>query len=406
MNMPAVRPRMLIVSPLVPYPDDEGRKRRQWAIIRALAKHFSVTLVAFGDPKSDAGPLERQGILQEVVVLDRSEAYGRQRSDSRLKRHLDYWFSATPWLVRERLSPRLQRFLKERSSGWAAVVVFNVPITGNVLGWLELWKKQGVRILLDGDDYESAKQQRLYRALPAGAGRFKQWLEWVKIRRYEKNKLPLFSQVWYCNEADAQALESRGLRNTVVVPNTVDIPASVPSTIQWDYVFVGMMGYVANVDAVLWFLNTAWPQIRAARPGASFAIVGKLPTPAIRAWHGRQGVTVTGEVPDANAYFKKAKVTVIPMRLGGGTRIKALDAFAAGSAVVSTAIGVEGFALADDREALVADTPESFASACLRLFDDASLRETLGQAARRLVEQRYTHAALEEHLEKLLVLNK
>ena len=106
MSAAVLHPQMLVISPLMPYPDDEGRKRRQWAIIQALAKRFSVTLVAFGNPKADAEPVKRQGIVQEVVVLDRNEAYGRRRPDSRLMRHLDYWFSATPWLVAPSVSAR------------------------------------------------------------------------------------------------------------------------------------------------------------------------------------------------------------------------------------------------------------------------------------------------------------
>lgn len=403
MNASMAHSQVLVISPLMPYPDDEGRKRRQWAIIRALAKRFSVTLVVFGDPKADAKPLKRQEIAKEIVVLDRNEAYGRQRAKSRLMRHLDYWFSVKPWLVRERASLQLQQWLsRQATTPWLAVLVFNVPITGNVLSWLKPWKKRRIPVLVDSDDCESTKQRRLYQSLPVSFGRFKQWVEWVKVCYYEKHWLSRFSQVWYCHEADAKVLEKRGCHNAVVVPNTVAIPPLTPSTDQWDCVFIGMMGYVANVDAVLWFLETTWPRIRAAKPDATFAIVGKLPTPEIRAWHDREGVTVTGEVPDANAYFRKAKISIIPMRLGGGTRIKALDAFAAGAAVVSTSVGVEGFALADSQEVLVADAPEAFASACLRLLKDDQARERLGQAARRLVEQRYTHAALEGRLAQLI----
>lgn len=400
------RPRVLVVCPLMPFPADEGRKRRQSAIIHSLAKRFDVTLIAFGDPRTHSSEqLLHEGVA-EALVFDRDEAYGRQRSAQRWLRHLTYWCSLDPWLVRERRSERLRAFLQETSGvAWQAVVVLNLPISGSVRPWLSSWRARGIRVVLDGDDHECVKQLRIVRALPASLERIKQWVEWRRIRRYERRWLPEFAQVWMCHEADAAALTRCGGRTAVVVPNTVGLPPKYEAgggTGTWDLVFVGMMGYIANVDAVLWFTRSVWPKIRAARPQARFAVVGKRPAPEVMALNGRDGIVVTGEVPDTDAYLRSAKVVIIPMRLGGGTRIKALDAFAAGAAVVSTPIGVEGLSLTDSREALVAQTPAAFASSCLRLLDDAEQRRRLGESARRFVEARYTHAALDTRLEALL----
>lgn len=400
--------RVLAISPLVPFPADEGRKRRQSTVIRSLAHRFHTTLVLFAEPGAASSRALEVEPLADVVMLDRNGARGRRRPRYRLARHLDYWCALDPWFVRERDDRQLSELLREASAvPWSAVVVFNLPISGRTRPWLRRLKGQGARVVLDGDDYESAKQWRLLCSLPRSWEWLKQWVEWLRIRRYERRWLPDFSQVWMSHEADAAALRRRGV-NATVVPNTVELPelnGQAEGEPPWDCVFVGMMGYVANVDAVRWFAQEVWPRIRALRPRARFAVVGKRPAPEVLALDGHDGIVVTGAVKDVADYLRSAKVAVVPIRLGGGTRIKVLDAFANGLAVVSTPVGVEGLAVAHARHALIASSPEAFAEACVRLFDDGALRRNLGQAARRHVEARYAQPALESRLAELLPLN-
>src|SRR5262249_11929239 len=157
-------------------------------------------------------------------------------------------------------------------------------------------------------------------------------------------------------------------------------------------VFSGSMDWHPNEDAILYFIDTILPRIRRDVPGASLAVVGRNPSARLRAAAERAGVLVTGTVDDVRPFVREADVYVVPMRAGGGTRLKLFEALALAKPVVSTSIGAEGLALAPGREVLIADAPRDFACAVVSLLRDPQRRRALGLAGRRLVEQRYSWA--------------
>jgi glycosyltransferase involved in cell wall biosynthesis len=190
-----------------------------------------------------------------------------------------------------------------------------------------------------------------------------------------------------------------------VVPNGVDIDAFSPRPADDSgppmAVFVGKMDYRPNFEGVQWFCEEILPCIRAEVPDFEFTIVGADPPRAVRSLAGLPGVEVTGFVDDARPYVLRATVVVVPLRAGSGTRLKLLEAFAAGRATVSTTLGREGIDAEDERHLLTADEPEDFARQVVRLLGDPGLRRGLARHARDLVEERYSWSSVSARLEGL-----
>jgi glycosyltransferase involved in cell wall biosynthesis len=164
--------------------------------------------------------------------------------------------------------------------------------------------------------------------------------------------------------------------------------------------FFGTFNYFPNRDGVLFFLREVWPKLLASHPQARLKIVGADPPPEVLAYKGPR-VDVAGQVEDLRPHLAEAAVAIAPLLVGGGTRLKIVEAMAMAKPVVSTRLGAEGINATPDREILLADDPEAFAAAVGRILDDSELRARMGQAARALVEARFSWDAATEHLESL-----
>jgi glycosyltransferase involved in cell wall biosynthesis len=164
-------------------------------------------------------------------------------------------------------------------------------------------------------------------------------------------------------------------------------------------VFTGTMDFRPNVDAVLWFARKVLSRVRAQVPEAHFLVVGQRPHRRLDELRGAPAVALTGWVEDARPYIAQAAVYVAPLRIGGGTRLKLLEAMAMGKPVVATRLGAEGYPVADGRELLLADTPADFAAAVVALLRAPERRVELGRVARAFVEQQYDWRAIVPRVE-------
>jgi glycosyltransferase involved in cell wall biosynthesis len=234
-------------------------------------------------------------------------------------------------------------------------------------------------------------------------------IQWQKLMRYERRICRAADAVAAVSEVDRQALQqlAPGLAVTVV-PNGVDldfyrpgVTPAAPGLGPHSLVFTGKMDFRPNVDAVLWFVNEVLPLITAVLPDARFYAVGQSPHPRLTALAGHPSVAITGRVPDTRPYIAGAGVYVIPLRIGGGTRLKVLEAMAMGQVMVSTRLGCDGFPLEDGREVRFADTPDAFAGAVISLLQDREQSEAIGRAARTYVESHYGWDAIVPRLEVL-----
>jgi glycosyltransferase involved in cell wall biosynthesis len=196
------------------------------------------------------------------------------------------------------------------------------------------------------------------------------------------------------SQADGQAL--RALLPTLVttvVPNGVDTSyysaADGKEESDTTLVFTGKMDFRPNVDAVLWFVQKVWPLIRREVPEVRFKVVGRNPHPRLRPLKELPGIALTGYVEDVRPYIAGGGVYVVPLRVGGGTRLKVLEAMSMGKAIVSTSLGCEGLDITPGQELLIGDEPPAFAKRVVQLMRDRERRRELGLAARRLARARY-----------------
>ncbi len=174
-----------------------------------------------------------------------------------------------------------------------------------------------------------------------------------------------------------------------ILPNGVDTRSFASSETSYNtgtLLFVGSMDYHANVDAVTWFTRQVWPSMASRYPALQFTIVGRSPSPAVQALQSER-VQVTGTVDDVRPFYAKARAVIVPLRVGGGTRLKILEAMAMGVPIISTRIGAEGIAASDGKDILLADSEPEMLAALDRLSTDPALRQSLTEAGRCLAER-------------------
>ncbi|MBN1886483.1 MAG: glycosyltransferase, partial [Thermoflexales bacterium] len=261
------------------------------------------------------------------------------------------------------------------------------------------------RLVFDDHNCEYMLQQR---AFETDVRQGRRWLgaaysfiQWQKLRRFEAQVCRAADSVTAVSDADAAALRRLvASLEVTIVPNGIDLgqfsgfndPASLHTKhpaldlARLALVFVGTMDFRPNVDAVLWFANEVLPRIVEQEAGAHLYVVGARPHQRLDALRAEPAITITGAVDDVRPYVAAAAVYVVPLRIGGGTRFKILEAAAARKAMVSTSLGCEGFPVQDGCELLIADTPAEFAAAVVALLRDPDRRRQLGQVAYALAE--------------------
>jgi glycosyltransferase involved in cell wall biosynthesis len=234
-------------------------------------------------------------------------------------------------------------------------------------------------------------------------------VQWERMLRFERDALSRADLILAVSDADAQTfarLYPAAVRGKAVhvVQTGVDTdyfsPRPEPPS-PAHLVFTGSMDWLPNEDGMVHFVQSVLPLIRHAEPGVTLSIVGRAPTPAVRALAG-EGIEVTGRVEDVRPHVARGAVYVVPLRIGGGTRLKIFEAMAMGRAVVSTAIGAEGLPVTPGRDIVIADEPEAFAREVVALLRDRERRKTLEGAARALVVENYDWSAVAGQLESAL----
>jgi glycosyltransferase involved in cell wall biosynthesis len=229
-------------------------------------------------------------------------------------------------------------------------------------------------------------------------------VNWRKLQREELGTYRDADGVYLCSAEDERRLldEIPGAR-TAVIPNAADVdyykprPTDPPPDGR-TVLFFGLLSYAPNVDGVMHFVQKIWPRVVEAHPEARFKIIGGRPPRSLRLLAGPR-VELTGFVPDLRPHLAAAAAVVVPLRLGGGTRLKVVEAMAMGKAIVSTALGSEGIEAIPGRDLLIEDQPEAFADALNRLLDDPELAARIGQSARSLAVERYSWSGAAPALE-------
>ena len=414
--------RILFLTPQLPYPPHQGTTIRNYNLIANLAPCHEIHLLSFVHSRDEvdrATPLHQHCRSIEAVLAP---------CRSPLKRFLSLFLSPLPDMALRLPSAEFRAKLAAalRREPFDVVQIEGIEMAQPWMDWrLETkdWRldcgsgppmsnSQYPVSIFDDHNAEYVLQQR---AFETDARQPRRWvgaiyslIQWKKLSRYEALVCRLADQVVAVSEADKAALQRLvpGLEVTVV-PNGVDVGYYTSADIQplplapRSLIFTGKMDFRPNVDAVLWFCQEVLPLVRRRMPDVRFYIVGQSPHRRVLRLADDPAVTVTGYVDDVRPYIAGACVYVIPLRIGGGTRLKVLEAMALGKPIVSTSLGCEGFeGLVPGRELCLAETPEEFAQRVIELLSDASRRENLGQAARRFVEEQYDWRLIVPKLER------
>ncbi|WP_298815668.1 glycosyltransferase family 4 protein [Chloroflexus sp.] len=399
--------RALVLSPYPPYPPRGGGALRIYHLLRALAVHHQVTLLTF------APDVAAQSALQPLADLVRVMTVIGPPARSLFRRAITTLFSPLPDMALRNASAAYRTALAELLAREQFDVVLAESI--EMAPYLRQARGCGARLALDEFNAEYVLQRRAAltdlrraphpRSLIAGSYSLVQWL---KLAAFERRMLRLADRVLVVSTEDAAALQRLAPSARLsIVPNGVDCthfaPLTPPPPPAAELVFVGTLDYRPNVDAVLWFVREVWPLIRAQHPTLHFRLIGRRPHPALLALHQHQHVIVTGEVADTRPAIAAATAVVIPMRIGGGSRLKLLEALAMAAPVVSTTMGAEGIpGLRHSEHLLLADTPAAFAQAVDRLIKDRAFAHRLGQNGREFVCAGYDWAQIVPRLEMAL----
>jgi glycosyltransferase involved in cell wall biosynthesis len=385
----------LFLSTWFPHPHDNGSKIRVYHLLRALAARHRVMLISFAFGTADPEGAKDALASCDSVQVVRCDPFERGRTAQALR-----FFSLTPVVERpledmdELVSPALRHCdLVIASTTAMAVYVGANEHVPKVLEEHNVWSRWA---------YER------YRAQQHFWGCLRRWANWKKRSCYEARIYPMFDLCTMVSELDrdtaAQRVQNSQTR-VEVVPNGVDCRMNRPGLARpqpGTLVYNGALTYSANYDAMQYFLADIYPLIRDQEPQVSLTITGSAARVDLSGLALDNSVCLSGHVEDVRPLVARAWVCVVPIRQGGGTRLKILEAMALGTPVVSTPKGAEGLGITSGYDVLVAEQPEEFSEAVVRLLRDPSLREELTTKARRTVQQRYDWMAIGRRFARLV----
>jgi len=382
------------------HPTTRGGQIRTLELLRQLHRRHEIHYMAFHDPQEPEGLARAPEYSTKAYPIDYQIV--DKSSPAFLVELLTGLFSRIPVSIRRCQSPEMRSQLeqlipRERFDSIVCDFLSPAPNIPNLSS-----------CVLFQHNVEAIIWKRRTEHAPDPLRRFYLKLQADRMLRYEGEVCRKVKRVIAVSESDAALMrEWYGVKQPEAVPTGVDaeyFKSRAPAPPAADLVFVGSMDWAPNIDGIDWFQSEVLPLILRRKPDCTVAIVGRKPPRAIQELAARyRGLQVTGTVPDVRPWLWGSKVSIVPLRVGGGTRLKIFEAMAAGVPVVSTAIGAEGLGARDGDTIRIADRPEDFAEACLTLLDDAAERERLRERALRMVTEQYSWEAVAGAFERLLL---
>jgi glycosyltransferase involved in cell wall biosynthesis len=384
--------RILFLSNWYPYPSDNGSKLRIYQLIKLLSEEHSVSLLSFTDRPSEQHPQELEGLCDSIHVVKRKK-YNPHRFRSilgllsrRPRSFVDTYSHEMAAHIRREIAEHTYDLVLASELDMAAYR----PLFANTASILEDLELGIVKVLVSNSPTWWTKIRRM--------------LTWIKLQNYLRHILPFFNCITVVSRDEAALARNLAPKTAAVeiVPNFIDIKNyEIPETEDRadSMIFMGSFRYDANYDAMTWFLKDIFPLIRERIPSVQLTVTGDhvgLPLP------NNENVRLTGYVEDVRPYLASSLVSLVPLRMGGGTRLKILESMALRTPVVSTSKGAEGLELNDGEHLLIADTPEVFADKVIRILTDPSLRVRLADSAHDVLLDKYETQAVRPRLQTLI----
>lgn len=393
---PDLRLKVLVFDEEVPYPLNSGKRIRTWNLLRHLARDHDITLLCYGasiEPGVEL--LEKLGV--RVVLLPKLPPSNSLHFYAGAFANL---LSIWPYSVSRHHTRRFYRAAKQLIAAerydlihceWTPYASYE-----DAIGSLPM--------LIMAHNIETTVWQRRTEHAANPAERMYMGMQAWKMARFEKRSFAQAAAVATVTDDEEQTAKRWGAQATSVVSNGVDTEYLQPAPEPYDpdsLLFLGSLDWQPNRDALLYLLREILPRIQAEHPGAILRVVGRQPTTKLREQvEGLPGVDWIGEVSDIRPYFARAASVLVPLRIGGGSRIKILESLAMAKAVVTTRIGAEGLEVISGEHCLIADAPEEFARCVVEILKAPQRAAELGGNGRRLVVQRYDWSQMAQRLGK------
>jgi sugar transferase (PEP-CTERM/EpsH1 system associated) len=372
------------------HPVNRGGRIRTYHMLRALRKRHHITYLTLDDGAS--APNATEQALEYCHAVDcipfRTTAKDSARLFLELARN---GLSRLPYAIAKYASPEMRRRIGE----YAASGKIDLIVCDFLAPSQNLPDGLGIPSLLFQHNVEAEIWRRHASVAPNAVRRAYFRLQWRRMERFEGQECRRFDRVVAVSEADAHTLRDRyGLAECPWIPTGVDTeyfsPDSARPRAPHELVFTGALDWMPNEDGMAFFALEVLPRIRREIPNATIVVVGRNPTHRLKTLAREQpGVRLVGEVPDVRPYMNSASIFVVPLRIGGGTRLKIYEAMAMAIPVVTTAVGAEGLPVAPGTHALFADDPAEFAAAVVRLLRAPDEAHAMAQRAATLVRSRF-----------------
>lgn len=381
--------RVLLLTQVLPFPPDSGPKVKTYYVLKYLAGQHSVTLVSFVRDSDRPEHIRHLETLCEQVIpvpIKRSPLDDLRFLGASL-------VNGQPWMMLRDERAEMRQVLSEL----ATTIQFDVVHADQLNMGQYALPFVTSRKILDLHNSLWVLYKRLSETLPLNNPmKYILARDWRLLKEYEGAICRQFDVVMAVSQEDAEALREAGGRDGImVIPIAIDTDAQAqvsrrPSSPH--IVHVGTMYWPPNVEGITWFLDEIYPLVKAQVPNVRCTMIGaRPPVKLLERAKADPSLTVTGYVDDPMPYLADASMMMIPLRAGGGMRVKILNALAQGIPMVSTSLGCEGISLTDGEDILIADDPKDFAAASVRLLTDAQLNKRITANGRRIVEQLYDY---------------
>jgi len=391
---------ILVVCQELPYPLDGGCKIRLFNLLKHLSRNHNISLVCWAGSGNQKDHICRMEEYCESIRLVRRKKKSKIRQLPGLIKNL---ISGLPWSIKDTKSIEMMDTIMEvvKAKPFDILHIDDIDLTCN----FDFFCNKAIKKALTFHNIESINYRRIFKIEKNLYKKMLFLLNWLPMQRWEGRIAEKFDLNIVVSYLDYQILKVKNEKIKItIIPNGVDTDSFSPlpfSDQQQNILFIGIMDYPPNKDAVLYFYKQIFPLIKVKLPYAKFWIIGQKPNKKLWKLSKDPNVVLTGYVENVMPYYERSSVVVVPLRAGGGTRGKILEAMALGRPVVSTSLGAEGLEVTQKENIMIADNPKDFANHTIELMTNTSLRKTLTEKAREFVESYHSWRQIAEKLDQV-----